>query len=363
MSAVRAFEKHVLCSFATSGSLQLSVRFMPFSFYKQILRPALFALDAEKVHHLTMSLLATVGPLLTPFAPKHDSRLTRTVFGVRFPNPVGLAAGFDKNAVALRAWGPLGFGFAEVGTITARAQPGNPKPRLFRVPECGAIINRLGFNNEGADAIAVRLRLLEKSGRWPRIPIGINLGKSSITPIDEATSDYLLSFERLHHFGDYFVLNISSPNTLGLRSLQDRTALDELLRTVQRRNTGRRPLLVKIAPDLRWEAIEDIIALAEEHELAGLVATNTTLDHSYVPHHRLQQGGLSGLPLRERSTEIVHFIAERSSLPIIAVGGIFSADDALRKFDAGASLVQVYTGLVYEGPQLIRDICAAVLMH
>jgi dihydroorotate dehydrogenase len=334
---------------------------MSFSFYKQALRPALFALDAEKVHHMAMGALAAGAPLLYSFHAKHDVRLTRTVFGVRFPAPVGLAAGFDKNAVALPAWPALGFGFVEVGTITARAQEGNPRPRIFRVPEIQAIINRLGFNNEGADAIAVRLRLLEKSGRWPRIPVGINIGKSKATPLDEATSDYLLSFERLHHFGDYFVLNISSPNTPGLRSLQDRAALDELLGTVQRRNSARRPLLVKIAPDLQWTAIEEIIGLAHEHELAGIIATNTTIDHSYVPAPREQRGGLSGWPLRERATEIVRFIAERTHLPIIAVGGIMSVDDALEKFDAGAALIQLYTGFIYEGPQLVREICHALL--
>jgi dihydroorotate dehydrogenase len=334
---------------------------MPFSFYKQLLRPALFALDAEKVHHMAIGALAAGAPLLYAFPAKHDVRLTRTVFGVRFPAPVGLAAGFDKNAVALPSWPALGFGFVEVGTVTARAQPGNPRPRIFRVPEIQAIINRLGFNNDGADAIAVRLRLLEKSGRWPRIPVGINIGKSKATPLEEATSDYLLSFERLHHFGDYFALNISSPNTPGLRSLQDRPALDELLGTVQRRNSARRPLLVKIAPDLQWAAIEEIIGLAHEHELVGIIATNTTIDHSYVPAHRQQRGGLSGWPLRERSTEIVRFIAERTNLPIIAVGGIMTVDDALEKFDAGATLVQVYTGFIYEGPKLVRDICHALL--
>jgi dihydroorotate dehydrogenase len=333
---------------------------MEFSFYKQVLRPALFALDAEAAHHFAMDC--------SPRADRCCAGLHRgTMRGsgglsLEFASqPVGLAAGFDKNAVALRAWPSLGFGFAEVGTITARAQPGNPKPRIFRVPECYGIINRLGFNNDGADAVSVRMRLLEESGGWPDIPIGINLGKSRVTPLSEATSDYLLSFERLHHFGDYFVLNISSPNTPGLRALQDPAALDELLGTIQRRNIGRRPLLVKIAPDLQWEAIEQIVALAQEHELSGIVATNTTLDHSYVPRHREQQGGLSGLPLRERSTEIVRFISKRTTLPIIAVGGIFSADDALEKFDAGAALVQVYTGFIYEGPQLLRDIFHALL--
>ncbi|MES2572117.1 MAG: quinone-dependent dihydroorotate dehydrogenase [Verrucomicrobiota bacterium] len=334
---------------------------MAVSFYKQFLRPLLFSFDAESVHHLAMGALATGGPFLQSFKPVHDPRLERSVFGVRFPNPVGLAAGFDKNAVALPAWEALGFGFAEVGTITARAQPGNPKPRIFRVPEIGGLINRLGFNNDGADAVEVRLRRLQQTGRWPRMPVGINLGKSKVTPIEEATSDYLLSFERLHHFGDYFVLNISSPNTPNLRTLQDAAALDELLGTIQRRNTDRRPLLIKIAPDLEWEPIEEILELAREHELAGIIATNTTVDHSQVAPSKRQQGGLSGRPLRERSTQVVRFIAERSSLPIIAVGGIFSADDALEKLDAGAALIQIYTGFIYEGPQLVSDICNALL--
>jgi dihydroorotate dehydrogenase len=248
--------------------------------YPQVVRPLLFALDAELVHHAAMAFLGKGARLLEPFRPAADPRLARTVFNMRFPNPVGLAAGFDKNGVALPAWEALGFGFAEIGTITARAQAGNPKPRIFRVPEQRALINRLGFNNDGADAVATRLRRLQTARRWPRIPIGINLGKSKQTPLSEATSDYLLSFERLHHFGDYFVLNISSPNTPGLRSLQDGPALDELLGTVQRRNRDGRPLLVKIAPDLAWEPIEEIIALAESHGLAGIVATNTTVDHS-----------------------------------------------------------------------------------
>jgi dihydroorotate dehydrogenase len=274
---------------------------------------------------------------------------------------VGLAAGFDKNAVALEGWALLGFGFAEVGTITSRAQPGNPKPRIFRLPEQRALINRLGFNNEGVDAIANRLHHAQTSGHWPRIPIGINIGKSRVTPMEEATADYLLSFERLHAVGDYFVLNVSSPNTPGLRSLQDREALRELLETVQRRNSSQKPLLLKIAPDLTWEAIEEIISLAHEHHLAGLVATNTTIDHSSVPENKRERGGLSGAPLRERSTEIVRFIAKSSHLPIIAVGGIDSVDAALEKFDAGASLVQLYTGFIYEGPGLIRRICRALI--
>ena len=305
--------------------------------------------------------LSTFGPALAPLRPAFDPRLARTVFGVTFPNPVGLAAGFDKNAVALAAWEALGFGFAEVGTITARAQPGNPKPRIFRVPEIGGLINRLGFNNDGCDAIAARLQHLHAAGRWPRIPVGINIGKSKVTPLEEATSDYLLSFERLKNFGDYFVLNVSSPNTPGLRQLQDRAALDNLLGETQRRNVAGKPVLVKIAPDLEWPAIEEIIALAHEHRIAGLIATNTTIDHSSVPEACRTQGGLSGQPLRARATEVVRFITARTALPVVAVGGIFSADDALEKFDAGAALVQLYTGFIYEGPGLVRRICDALL--
>ncbi len=332
-----------------------------FSFYARCLRPLLFTFEAETIHHLAMWGLRHFGPALAPLAPAPDPRLAREVFGVTFPNPVGLAAGMDKNAVALPAWPALGFGFVEVGTITARAQPGNPRPRLFRVPEVRGIINRMGFNNDGCDAVAERLRRLRESGRWPQVPVGINLGKSKVTPLDEAVSDYLLSFERLQHYGDYFVLNVSSPNTPGLRALQDRAALDDLLRAVQGRNAARRPLLVKIAPDLDWPAIDEILALAQEHGLAGIIATNTTIDHAAIPETRRTQGGLSGAPLRERATEIVRYIAGRTPLPVIAVGGILSADDALEKFDAGAVLVQLYTGFIYEGPGLIRAIRQALL--
>jgi dihydroorotate dehydrogenase len=334
---------------------------MGFSIYRNLLRPLLFQIDPESVHHVAMGALAGASPFLSRWPVYQDPRLGRRVFGVKFPNPVGLAAGFDKNAVALPAWQAMGFGFAEVGTITARAQPGNPKPRIFRVPECRALINRLGFNNDGADKIAERLRHLQQAGHWPRIPVGINLGKSKVTPLEEAASDYLLSFERLHHFGDYFVLNVSSPNTPGLRSLQDREALNELMGTIQRRNQDGRPVLVKIAPDLGWEAIEEILALAREHELAGVIATNTTIDHSAIAEAKRQQGGLSGHPLRERSTQVVRFLARHTSLPIVAVGGVFTADDALEKLDAGASLIQIYTGLIYQGPGLIREICGALL--
>ena len=331
------------------------------SLYRSWVRPLLFRADAEGVHDFAMRWLNRLGPVLQKFAPPINGRLERTVFGIRFPNPIGLAAGFDKNAVALRAWEGLGFGFAEVGTVTARAQPGNPKPRIFRLPEQRALINRLGFNNDGADAVASRLRREIDGRRWPRIPIGINIGKSRDVPLETATADYVLSLERLLQFGDYFVLNVSSPNTPGLRTLQDRPALDHLMETIQRRNTGRKPLLVKLAPDLSNEALEDAISLATQHQLAGIVATNTTVDHSSVPEALREKGGLSGAPLRQRSTEVIRFLAKNSKLPIIAVGGIDSVDAALEKFDAGAALIQLYTGFIYEGPGLVRDIANALI--
>lgn len=325
-------------------------------FYQKLLRPLLFSFDPEFVHHLAIWFLKHAGPAMAPLRPPNDPRNERTVFGVKFPNPVGLAAGMDKNAVALPAWDAMGFGFVEVGTITARPQPGNPKPRIFRVPESRAIINRLGFNNEGCDLVSDTLRLLRQSGRWPSIPVGINLGKSKVTPLDEAVADYLLSFERLQHLGDYFVLNVSSPNTPGLRQLQDRSSLEQLIRAIQDRNSDGRPLLVKIAPDLEFDAIEEIISLSHDTQLSGLIATNTTLDHSGIPPERHTQGGLSGAPLKNRSTEIVKFITSRTSLPVIAVGGIMSPDDAMEKFDAGAALIQLYTGFIYEGPSLVHEI-------
>lgn len=326
--------------------------------YENLLRPLLFRLDAETAHHVAITALTTLPLGLVKLLGTAEKR-EREVFGLKFPNPVGLAAGFDKNARALPAWAALGFGFVEAGTITAQAQPGNPRPRVFRFPEQKALINRMGFNNDGAAAVAARLQRLRASGDWPKIPVGLNLGKSKITPIEDATADYLATFEKLRPFGDYFVLNVSSPNTPGLRSLQNKAALDELLGAVQGRNFAQspaKPLLVKIAPDLEFAQIEEILELAAAHRLAGIIATNTTLDHRSVAPARDEQGGLSGPPLRKRATEIVRFIASKTATPIIASGGLMDAAAAREKFEAGAALVQIYTGFIYRGPGLIREI-------
>jgi dihydroorotate dehydrogenase len=324
--------------------------------YESLVRPLMFRLDPEQAHAVAMAGLRRLpGGLIGALGGRAAGRPV-TLFGVTFPNPVGLAAGFDKNAEALPGWEALGFGFVEVGTITAHAQPGNPKPRVFRIPSHGALINRMGFNNDGADAVAARLEALRASGRWPSIPVGINLGKSKVTPLEEAAGDYLASFDRLAGYADYIAVNVSSPNTPNLRKLQDRGALDALLLAIMERNAGRKPVLLKIAPDLSWEQIDDVLGLIEARGLAGLIATNTTVDHASVPEGVRQQGGLSGRPLRERSTEVVRYVAERTRLPVIGVGGIESAEGAREKFDAGASLVQLYTGFIYRGPALIASI-------
>jgi dihydroorotate dehydrogenase len=327
------------------------------NFYKQLLRPFFFMLPAEAAHNLAILGLRMTPPSLLRAAFGATPQKPTKLFGMTFPNPVGLAAGMDKNANALRAWEALGFGFVEAGTITALAQPGNPKPRCFRYPSQQALINRMGFNNSGASVAAVRLARQKASGRWPRVPVGINIGKSKLTPNEQAASDYATSYKLLLPFGDYFVINVSSPNTPNLRALQDRDSLAEIIRTLKRINNIK-PLLVKIAPDLTDEAVRDIAALAESEHLAGLIATNTTLDHSSVPKDSDQQGGLSGTPLRQRSTEVLRIMRSATDLPIIASGGIMDAASAHEKLEAGASLVQLYTGFVYHGPELIRDIVA-----
>ncbi len=281
----------------------------------------------------------------------------KTLFGVNFRNSVGLAAGFDKNGVALPTWAALGFGFIEIGTVTAKAQSGNPRPRIFRFAEQEALINRLGFNNDGADAIALRFRKLQRSGRWPAVPVGINIGKSRATPLEEATEDYLYSFQLLREFADYVALNVSSPNTPGLRELQGRAALSQLLRAIAEKNQiTRKPILVKIAPDLLPNELEEIISTCEENKVAGIIATNTTLDHLSIPPTLDQEGGLSGAPLREKSTAIVRAITARSTIPVIASGGIVDGESAREKIEAGAKLLQIYTGYVHRGPGLLREI-------
>lgn len=327
--------------------------------YTALVRPLLFRLAPETAHELSMKMLALVASVLGRHVSAPAGRAVEC-FGTLFPNAVGLAAGMDKNATALPAWPLLGFGFVEIGTVTARAQPGNPKPRLFRLPGQGALINRLGFNNEGAVAVEERLARWKATGRWPRVPVGINLGKSRVTPLENAAEDYAESFRVLRGHGDYFVVNVSSPNTPGLRDLQAVDQLCRILRVLRRENTQGKPVLVKIAPDLAEEDVDAVVAAGEEEGAAGWIATNTTIDHSSVPAASDEQGGLSGAPLRERATGVVRRVAARASRPVIGVGGVSSPESAREKLAAGASLVQLYTGLVYAGPLLPRRIARAL---
>src|SRR5439155_10004750 len=332
--------------------------------YERLVRPLLFSLEAETAHHFTIASLRRASHFdpalraLKQFAP--PSR-PKNLFGLTFPNPIGLAAGLDKNGVALPAWAALGFGFIEIGTVTGAAQPGNPRPRIFRLPEQKALINRLGFNNDGADAVAERFRRLRNSGRWPAVPVGINIGKSRATPLEQATDDYLYSFRLLRDFADYITLNVSSPNTPGLRELQEPQKLSDLLHRIGKEaGATPKPVVVKISPDTLPPDLKAILAVCEEHHVAGIIATNTTLDHSLIPLRLDQEGGLSGAPLRERATAFVRQIAAQSTIPVIASGGICDAESAREKFQAGAQLIQLYTGLVYRGPRLLQEIVAAV---
>ena len=272
---------------------------------------------------------------------------------MNFRHRVGLAAGLDKNGIALSAWEALGFSFVEIGTVTAQAQLGNPRPRIFRYPNECALINRLGFNNEGAEVIANRLAELRDRGRWPGIPVGINIGKSRATPIESAVEDYLFSFRTLRAQADYVALNVSSPNTPGLRDLQGGQRLGELLGAINAER-GNLPLLVKIAPDLESAALDEIISVCEANNVSGIIATNTTLDHSAIAHD--EEGGLSGAPLQKKSTAIVRQIANKTKIPIIGCGGIFDAGSAREKIEAGAKLLQIYTGFIFRGPKLIREL-------
>ena len=333
--------------------------------YERLVRPLLFSLDAETAHRVTIELLRGASHfdlalrVLRSFQPPSKPK---TLFGLTFPNPIGLAAGLDKNGVALPAWAALGFGFIEIGTVTAKPQPGNPEPRIFRLPQQQALINRLGFNNDGADAIAERLRSLRRTKRWPAVPVGINIGKSRATPLEHATEDYLYSFRLLRDFADYIALNVSSPNTPGLRELQEPRKLSELLQAIGNEpSTATNPLLIKISPDLSPIELEVILNVCAENGVAGIIATNTTLDHSSVPPELDEEGGLSGAPLREKATTLVRDIVAKSAIPVIASGGICDAGSAREKLQAGAELVQLYTGFVYCGPRLLREIMESVL--
>lgn len=345
--------------------------------YKQGIRPLLFSgfkADPEQVHRQLLQVLSYLDnqpdrPLaswmqqaLAQSCKFQYPLLEQSLWGLSFANPVGLAAGFDKDGVAAGLWSAFGFGFAELGTVTFHAQPGNPQPRLFRLPLDQAALNRMGFNNQGAAALAATLQQKQS-----KIPLGINLGKSKVTPLEQAAADYRESFRLLKDLGDYFVINVSSPNTPGLRSLQAADQLEQIVAAIQTENQTQKPLLIKIAPDLEWEAIEAVLELAQSHCLAGIIATNTTIRRDHLLTQTVQAtgnpvteeaGGVSGAPLRDRSTAVIQFIYQKTNgtLPIVGVGGIFTAEDAWQKLTAGASLLQVYTGWIYEGPWMVQRI-------
>jgi dihydroorotate dehydrogenase len=326
--------------------------------YRRLVRPLLFQLDPERVHHLSLAALTRtpLGAALAPFARRDFPTLEKKVFGLTFPNPVGLAAGFDKNAEGIRLWPRLGFGFMELGTVTPRPQPGNPRPRIFRLPAEQGLINRLGFPNVGVEEVARRLEKIKAANLWPRTPVGLNLGKNKETSLADAGRDYLACFHRTRDLADYFVVNVSSPNTPGLRDLQQGALLDSILGPLRNEDPAcARPLLIKIAPDLTEAQLEEVVGAVEKHRLAGIVATNTTIEKSGLSVQ--EEGGASGRPLTARSTEVIHLLRRMTNVPIIGVGGIFNAVDAREKLEAGANLLQLYTGFVYEGPLVARRIC------
>jgi len=314
--------------------------------YHKIVRPIAFRFDAEKVHHLAMAAIAR-GLIKSDLVA--DPTLEREFFGQKFLNPLGLAAGFDKNAVALNSWHKLGFGFVEIGTVTFHPQPGNPKPRVFRLAEDQALINRLGFNNDGAEVIA---RRLEQAS--PKIPYGVNIGKSKVADLGQAAEDYSSSFQILERFGCYTAINVSSPNTPGLRNLQEPEHLKEIIKSLKQINSSQ-PLIVKLAPDLEDSAIDELIDLCVEVGVSGIIATNTTTSRSGLKSRSSEVGGLSGLPLRTRSDQVLTRIVKRSpqNFVKIGVGGVMNGDDLYRKLQLGADLVQVYTGWIYHGPDFV----------
>ncbi len=337
-----------------------------------LIKPLLFSLDAEVVHDGVMSLLEFVArnktllELTKQFCTVANAKLEVECMGLRFPNVIGLAAGLDKNAKALPIWAALGFGFLEIGSVTAKAQSGNDKPRLFRLPEDNALINRMGFNNHGASVVAARLELWQHTHGTPKIPLGINLGKSKVTPLEEAAQDYLESLTKLWAYGDYFVVNVSSPNTPGLRSLQDRAPLEELLKTTTgfAKSQGQtKPICLKIAPDLTWQQIDEILEIALQNGLGGIIATNTTIARDGLKSSINQTGGLSGEPLKARSLEILRYVVDKleGKMPVISVGGIATATDAKERLDVGAALVQLYSSFIFQGPLLPKHMAQGLL--
>lgn len=335
-----------------------------FTLYGPI-KSLLFSLPPEAAHSLALGSLGAFRPLLPLFSPfliKKDARLSRKVFGLTFPNPIGLAAGLDKKGELADAWGALGFGSAELGTFTALAQEGNPKPRVHRYPEQEALINRMGFPNPGAEAVARRLRDLRDPGTWPSIPIGINIGKSKVTPLEGAVDDYLASLSHLLPYADYIAVNVSSPNTPGLRKLQEAKPLKRLLTAIVKASKGK-PVLLKLAPDLSGTALKEAANAALSSRCSGLIATNTTLSREGLPPGSHPEGGLSGKPLAGLAERKLKELAKftRGRVPLVAVGGIFTAEDARKRLEEGASLVQVYTSYIYEGPGLPARLCRGLL--
>ncbi len=343
--------------------------------YRIILRPAVFLQDSEKAHSRILSILSSISRSrfsLSMLRTLYRSpELPVKLFNLDFPNPIGVAAGMDKNGSAVPSWQSIGYGFCEIGGVTFHEQPGNPKPRMFRATKDKALINRMGFNNIGARALKEKLQFWKDKGLWPDSPVGINLGKSKVTPLEEAPSDYLGSIKILWNHADFFVINVSSPNTPGLRDLQESKNLDSIIKNCCEINkqksvekgTLEKPLLVKIAPELGEGFLEDIVKLVKKYKLSGIVATNTTIQRPKAKHKSSEKvyqekGGLSGAPLKDQSTEMIRKIFKMTNgkIPIIGVGGIFTADDAWEKITAGASILQLYTGLVFEGPSIAKNI-------